>query len=104
DPPPRIRWCQTSRAQPGGDVGGSVSHVNFLDWKRDAKTVESMALHSGSRFVVTGLGDAEVVPRGVVTPDFFRVFRATPIVGREFTADEDRPNGPEAIVVGYGFW
>lgn len=99
-----VRLWQTARDAPGPDVGGSVAHVNFLDWKQQAKTLESVALYGAARFVVTGLGDAEAVPAGIVTPGFFRVFKATPIVGREFTADEDLPAGPEAIIVSYGFW
>jgi hypothetical protein len=99
-----VRLWQTAKDQPGADVGGSVSHVNYVDWKQSAKTLAPMALYSGARFVVTGLGDAEAVPAGIVTPDFFRVFKATPIVGREFTLEEDLPKGPEGIIVGYGFW
>jgi hypothetical protein len=44
------------------------------------------------------------VPGGLVTPDFFKVMGAAPVMGREFTPDDDRPNGPRVIVVGYGFW
>jgi putative ABC transport system permease protein len=39
-----------------------------------------------------------------VTPEFFTVFRAAPIRGRAFTADENLPTGPRAVVVSYGFW
>ena len=27
-----------------------------------------------------------------------------PILGRFFTAEEDRPKGPQVVVLGYGFW
>ncbi|MEZ5285154.1 MAG: ABC transporter permease [Vicinamibacterales bacterium] len=85
-------------------VSGSVSHLNYLDWKQQAHSVQSMALWARSRFIVTNLGDAEVVDAAVVTTDFFHVFRSAPVVGREFTAGEDRAGGPEAIVVSYAFW
>jgi predicted permease len=85
-------------------VDGSVSHLNYLDWKREAGTLESMALWARSRFIVTNLGDAEVVDAAVVSPDFFRVFQAAPVMGRTFTEDEDRPAGPLAIVISHGFW
>ena len=48
-------------------VDGSVSHLNFLDWQREARTLASMALWSRSRFIVTNLGDAEVVDAAIVT-------------------------------------
>ena len=95
---------QTSRQTPGGDVGGSVSPVAITDWREQAKSFESVALYTPASVVLTGLGEAEVVRGGVVTPDFFAVFRASPILGREFTPEEDRASGPDVIVVSHGFW
>ena len=85
-------------------VDGSVSHLNFIDWQRDSRTLQSMALWSRSRFIVTNLGDAEVVNAAIATPDFFKVFEAPPVLGRSFSAEEDLPAGPPAIIVSHAFW
>jgi len=85
-------------------VDGSVSHLNFIDWQRDSRTLQSMALWSRSRFIVTNLGDAEVVNAAIATPDFFKVFEAAPVLGRSFSAEEDLPAGPPAIIVSHAFW
>lgn len=53
---------------------------------------------------VTAPGDPEVLPAADATPDFFRVFGATPIAGREFTRDDDHPAAPRVVVVGHGLW
>ena len=95
---------RTSRQNPGGDIGGSVSPVAIADWHEHAKSFESMALYSPGSVILTGLGEAEVVPGGVVTPGFFEVFHASPVLGREFTPEEDVVNGPSVIVVSHGFW
>ncbi len=95
---------QTLRSNPAEPVSGSVSHVNFLDWQRDSKAISTMALFSGARMVVANLGDADVVTGAVVTPRFFEVFTSLPVMGRTFNDDEDRPGGPEAIVVSHQFW
>jgi predicted permease len=95
---------QVTKGSGDAAVDGSVSHLNYLDWKRDARTIQSMALWARSRFIVTNLGDAEVVNAAVVSPDFFRVFDAAPVTGRTFTQDEDGPTGPPAIIVSHGFW
>jgi putative ABC transport system permease protein len=95
---------QTATSNPQEPVDGSSSHVNFLDWQRSSKTIPSMALYSGGRAVISNQGAADVVRIGSVTPGFFDVFRATPISGREFTAEENQPTGPRAVVVSYGFW
>jgi putative ABC transport system permease protein len=104
EPEKLVAFGQTAKSDPQEPVDGSSSHVNFLDWQRESKTLVRMALYSAGRTVVTSNGQADVVPLGTVTPGFFSVFNATPLLGREFTADEDRPNGPRALVIGHGFW
>src|SRR5688572_21040923 len=99
-----VALWQTAKDDPQPSAGGSVAHVNYLDWKRDARSFEHMALYSGANFSITGLGEAEFVPGAIVTTDFFKVFGATPVMGREFTADEDRPNGPQVVIVSHAFW
>jgi putative ABC transport system permease protein len=99
-----VSLWQTARDNPGPNVVGTTSHLNYLDWKREAESFESMALYSGANFILTGLGDAEIVHGGMITPDFFRVFKSTPVMGREFTPEEDLPNGPKVVIVSYSFW
>ncbi len=95
---------QTARDNPQPSVVGTVSHLNYLDWKREAKSFESIALYSRVNLILTGFGEAELVPGGIATPGMFRVFKATPIIGRDFTDDEDRPNGGDVAVVSHAFW
>jgi putative ABC transport system permease protein len=95
---------QTSRSAPEQPVDGSSSPVNFRDWQQQSRTIPEMALYSGGRAVISDGGEADIVPIGSVSPGFFNVFRATPIIGRDFTADEDRPSGPRAVIVSYGYW
>ena len=99
-----VALWQTAKDNPGPGVGGSVAHVNYLDWKNDAHSFESMALYSTAGFIFSGAGEAELVRGGVVTPDFFRTLGAPPVLGREFTREEDRPGGPRVVIVSYGFW
>jgi putative ABC transport system permease protein len=94
---------QTASDNPTEPVSGSVSPVNFQDWQRQSKTVAAMALYS-ARSVVTNVGDADVVTGAIVSPGFFAVFKAPPVMGREFTAEENLPNGPQAIIVSHAYW
>lgn len=91
-------------ADPSSEPGGQISHLNFLDVQAESETFESLAQYTNTNLSVTGLGEAEVVPGGAVTPDFFRVFGAAPILGRTFTEDESRHQGPDAVVVSESFW
>lgn len=51
------------------------------------------------------VGDtAASVRHARVGSGYFRVLGVEPIVGREFTQDEDRPGGPAVTVLSYGLW
>src|SRR5439155_14433583 len=47
---------------------------------------------------------AEYVKQQRVSAAFFRVLGVPPAIGREFTADEDRPNGPAAAILSHQLW
>lgn len=99
-----VAFGGTARSAPSEPVDGSISHLNFLDYQRATRSIEAMALYSGGRAVLSNQGEADVVRIGSVTPDFFAVFKAAPMIGRSFTAEENLPTGPRAAVVSYGFW
>jgi putative ABC transport system permease protein len=99
-----VALWQTARDNPQPTVGGTVPHLNYLDWKEQAHSFEAMALYTSSNVNVTAPGDPEVLPAADATPDFFRVFGATPIVGREFTREDDHPGAPRVAAVSHGLW
>ena len=49
-------------------------------------------------------GTAQYVQQQRVGAGFFRVLGASPLIGREFTPDEDRPGGPAVVVLSHSFW
>jgi predicted permease len=87
------------------DQISNISLAIFDDWRDQTSSFESMALYTpAQQLTLTNLGEAESVAGAQVTPDFFRVFGAEPMMGRTFTEDESRPNGPQAVVVSHQFW
>ena len=54
---------------------------------------------------VTFDGDSpERVRSANVHMNVFPILGVKPIVGRNFTAEEDRPNGPSVVMLGYALW
>ena len=49
-------------------------------------------------------GQAVNVDQRRVGASFFRVLGVAPAMGREFTPDEDRPGGPNAVILSHGLW
>jgi len=81
----------------------SVSPANYLDWKAQSASFESMSIYGGRDLTFGGTDHPEVVVAAAVPPEFFTVLRTQPLLGRTFTADEDRP-GSRVILLGYKFW
>ncbi len=62
------------------------------------------AMGVGTRPTLSGLGELRKMNVECVTAGAFRVLGTAPQIGRTFTAQEDRPGGPAAIILSYDFW
>ena len=84
---------------------GNLSVPDVVDFARLAASTEEFGAHnSGGYFTLTGQGEADRVPRLLVTASYFRVLRARAALGRLFAPEEDRPSPPDYVVVSDGFW
>jgi putative ABC transport system permease protein len=81
----------------------SVSPANYLDWKAQSTSFESMSVYGGRSLTFGGTDHPEVVVAAAVPPEFFGVMRARPLLGRTFSAEEDRPDA-HVILLGYKLW
>ena len=70
-------------------------HASFLD-----SAVYGMA--QGVNFAASG--SVQYVKQERVGAGFFRVLGVPPLIGREFTRDEDRPGGPTLMVLSWHLW
>ncbi len=86
-------------------VKGSLSYPNFLDWQRENQSFEAMAAyrHPGG-FTLTGAGQVENVQGDMVSAGFFEVLGIKPLLGRTFTADEDRLGANPTVMISEGLW
>jgi len=83
----------------------ATSHPNFLDWRSQAKSFESLAATYNAGFTWTSDGEAEIVLGMQVTATFLPALKVTPVLGRNFLAEEDRPGGNARVVlISNGFW
>jgi putative ABC transport system permease protein len=85
--------------------GGSVSYPNFADWKDDRKVFDgASAVRSNESFNFTGAGDPERLQGRLVSAGFLSLLGVSPLVGRDFIAEDDRPGATPAAILSYGFW
>ena len=82
----------------------SVSYPNFLDWKERSRSFELMAAYRGDTFNLTGQATPERLRGQMASADIFPTLGMKPVVGRTFTADEDRRGGAPVVVLTSNFW
>lgn len=83
----------------------SFTYANFWDVRDLNTTFESMAAVTGQRSNLTGLEEPEQISGFSVSADFFDVLGVTPMAGRTFADNEDRPDADTRVVVlGDRFW
>ena len=87
----------------GTSTHNVVNPANYKDWHDRATSFNGLALLSWAGLTFTG-DQAERVPGRAVTPDFFGVLGATPLLGRTFNAEESRPKAPRVMVLSEALW
>jgi putative ABC transport system permease protein len=70
-----------------------VSHPNYLDWTAQTRGFEQLAATTSAGFTLSDGGQAERVIALAVTHGFLPVLGITPVMGRNFVSEEDRPGG-----------
>src|SRR5208283_2868200 len=82
------------------------SYPDYLDWKRSAKSFESLAGFSSDPFTLSGAGDPRMIFGAMVTSNFFSTLGVRPMLGRDFVADDELPQGtgPAVAILSYNFW
>jgi predicted permease len=84
--------------------GGSISYPNFLDWQKDNHTFAAMAVARSYAFSLTGVGEPEQVRAEFVTPEFFPLLGVKPVIGRNFSPEEDKRGAGPVALIGAGLW
>jgi putative ABC transport system permease protein len=82
----------------------SVSPANYLDWANQNHSFEQMAIYGFMSYNLTGRGEPESVLGIRVSPDFFSVLRAQPLLGRIFSPEENAAGRGNIVVLSHGLW
>jgi len=83
---------------------GSISYPNFLDWQHDNRTFESIAAYRWADGSISGVGEPEEVKAQRVSATFFPILGVKPILGRNFSAEEDRRGANPTVIISEGLW
>ena len=92
------------RNKAGGFDHSNVSYRDFEDWRREARSFESLAVMFPVTQTLTGRGEPEALDVTLVTGDFFRMIGARAAFGRLIGPADDRPEAPRAAVLTWASW
>jgi putative ABC transport system permease protein len=82
-----------------------VTIATYLDWRREAKSFESMAAFGVFPMTIRGERGPQSVMGAIVTADFFRVLQSETTLGRTFAPDEDQPGPANSVaVISHEYW
>ena len=81
-----------------------VAEPDLFAWRKGNATFETMAFFSHPDFNLSGFGAAQRIHGAAVTADMLKVLGLQPLLGRNFSQQEDRPHGAKVVLLGYNLW
>lgn len=100
--PDRIVRLQSKVLQTGTRAG--TSYPDFLDWRTQSHSFESITAMYFLSFTLTGTGSPEHLKATGISAAGFKTWGVKVILGRDFTDDDDRPDATRVTVLTYPFW
>ena len=86
-------------------VNGQVSSKDFQEVLPQQTSFEMMAAYlNGSTVNVTVDGRPQRYTGAYVTEDFLRILGVSPMMGRDFTKEDNTPGSGKVAIIGYGVW
>ena len=99
--PDRLVWMNET----GPEVANRwVSYPNFLDWQARNTTFEAMSTFRGLSMTMVGTDQPLELNARLVGADYFKVMGVAPLLGRSFTADDDKVGASPVGILSHGFW
>lgn len=81
-----------------------LSYPDYVDWQRLNHSFDGLDVYSPIGSLLRTASGPEPVQATRVSGGFFRTLGVAPMLGRDFYPGEDRPNGPNVLLLSYGTW
>ena len=85
-------------------AGRNQGAATYLTYREHQRAFEAIGAWDPAAVSVIGDGDPERVQALVVTSETLPLLRVQPVLGRVFSADDDRPGAPRRVVLTFGYW
>jgi putative ABC transport system permease protein len=92
---------------PSGFESGSVSYLNYLDWRTAQKSFTDLALartEGVSLSTSDGTSPPEAARAGRITANFLSILQVPPLIGRDFNENDDVPGAAKVALISERVW
>jgi putative ABC transport system permease protein len=87
-----------------GPTPFSVPAPDVLTYQREAKSFTDVAGYRESSYDLTGQGEPRKLQGARLTSNLLTVLGVAPMLGRNFTPDEDRVGNEKVVILSYRLW
>ena len=92
-------------AAPGVNIEhAGAAPFQYFTYREDGRVFQDVGLWNTGTVSVTGLAEPEEVPTLFVTQGVLPILGVSPMLGRVFSSTDDKPGGPETVVLMSGYW
>jgi putative ABC transport system permease protein len=81
-----------------------LSWGSYLYYRRESSGFADLGVYQQAPVNLTGEGSPERIHLTLVSYTLFSTLRVSPLHGRSFTADDDRPGADPVVIVSNGLW
>ena len=92
------------RNGPEDTYGMTVTAGNFATWLGQAHDFEALGAYSMGGTTLTGSGEPQQIKLVRASAGYWHALRLSPLAGRYFNEDEDKPGAPGVIVISQHLW
>jgi len=99
-----ITFIDPTTLSPFG-ANNQVYSLDFEEFRYEQKSFEKMAAYlNGSTVNLTADGEPRRYTGAYMTEDFLSILGVKPIMGREFTGEDNKPGAPKVLLLSHGIW
>jgi predicted permease len=102
EPDRLVRLSSTNEENNLTRVG--FSYPRYLEVQQRQEVFSHLALSAGNAFTLTGRGDPEQLIGLQASAALLPALGLEPVLGRNFSADEDRPGGEPVVLISHQIW
>jgi putative ABC transport system permease protein len=101
--PDRLVLLRQSAPLAGQPIVG-VSIKEYFDYREQSADFEALVEYHQMNFDLLKRGEPDRVSTGVVSHNFFDVLGIRPMLGRTFTAEDDKPGAEAVLLLSHSYW